>query len=195
MLKLQPKLFTGSFINLAQHLLNYLLVSCKLFWKELVSYIIDSRSWILSITLWLFILLCWCLNFELIISWYWYDTGVLLEENTKINVVVLNVIVVPKRGKETRCPWLTDVGMDGEHLLANIKRHDFVLLDYVQGLLYLGILKLATEDRCIQLEVTEFPGLDVEGNTLLLVLAHDLMEDLSVYIKLAPLFIYEWTRK
>lgn len=114
-----------------------------------------------------------------------------MEENTKINVVVLNVIVVPKRGKETRCPWLTDVGMDGEHLLANIKRHDFVLLDYVQGLLYLGILKLATEDRCIQLEVTEFPGLDVEGNILLLVLAHDLMEDLPVYIKLAPLFIYE----
>ena len=195
MLKLQPKLFTSSFVNLAQHLLNYLLVSCKLFWKELVAYIIDSRSWILSITLWLFILLGWCLNFELIISWDWYDAGVLLEEYTKINVVVLDVVVVPKRGKETCCPWLTDVGMDGEHLLANIKRHDFVLLDYVQGLLYLSILKLAAEDWCIQLKVTELPSLDVEGNTLLLVLAHDLMEDLPMYIKLAPLFIDEWTGK
>ena len=54
-----------------------------------------------------------------------------MEEHTKINVVVLNMIVVPKCGKETSCPWLTDVRMNGEHLLANIKRHDFVLLDYV----------------------------------------------------------------
>ena len=54
-----------------------------------------------------------------------------MEEHTKINVVVLNMIVVPKSGEETSCSWLTDVGMNGEHLLANIKRHDFVLLDYV----------------------------------------------------------------
>ena len=31
MLKLQPKLFTSSFINLAQHLLDNLLIACKLF--------------------------------------------------------------------------------------------------------------------------------------------------------------------
>ena len=67
----------------------------------------------------------------MIISRDWYDTGILLEEYTKINVVVLNMIVVPKCGKETCSPWLTDIRMNGEHLLANIKRHDFVLLDYV----------------------------------------------------------------
>ena len=103
------------------------------------------------------------------------------------------MIVVPKRGQETCCPWFTDIWVDGEYLLADIKRHDFVLLYYVQGMLYLGIFELATEDGCIQLEVTEFTCLDVEGNTLLLVLAHDLMEDLSVDVKLAPLFIYELT--
>ena len=105
------------------------------------------------------------------------------------------MIIVPKRGQETCCPWFTDVWVDGEYLLANIERHDFVLLDYVQGLLYLSILELATEDGCVQLEVTEFTCLDIEGNTLLLVLAHDLMEYLSMYVKLAPLFINELTRE
>ena len=130
-LKLQPKLFTSSFINLAQHLLDNLLVSRELFREKLVSYIIDSGCRILSITLWLFILLCWCLSFELIIGWDWYDTGVLLKEHTKINVVVLNMIIVPKCGEETSCPWLPDVRMNGKYLLANVKRHYFVLLDYV----------------------------------------------------------------
>ena len=85
--------------------------------------------------------------------------------------------------------------MDCKNLLTDIQWHYLILLDTIQSLFYLGVLELTAEDRSVQLEFTQLPSLDVECHSLLLILSHYLMEDLSVGVKLAPLFIYELSGK
>ena len=85
--------------------------------------------------------------------------------------------------------------MYGKNLLAYIQRHYFIFLDAIQSLFYLRVFELAAEDRCVQLEFTQLSSLDVEYHSLLLILSHDLMEDLTVDVKLASLLIDELSRK
>ena len=85
--------------------------------------------------------------------------------------------------------------MDCKNLLTYIQWHYLTLLDTIQSLFYLGVLELTAEDRSVQLEFTQLPSLDVERHSLLLILSHYLMEDLSVGVKLAPLLIYELSGK
>ena len=85
--------------------------------------------------------------------------------------------------------------MDCKNLLTDIQWHYLILLDTIQSLFYLRVLELTAEDRSVQLEFTQLPSLDVECHSLLLILSHYLMEDLSVGVKLAPLLIYELSGK
>ena len=80
-------------------------------------------------------------------------------------------------------------------MLTDIQWHYLILLDTIQSLFYLRVLELTAEDRSVQLEFTQLPSLDVECHSLLLILSHYLMEDLSVGVKLAPLLIYELSGK
>ena len=109
--------------------------------------------------------------------------------------MVLHVVVVSKGSQKTSCSGLTQVWMDCKNLLAYIQGHYFMFLDSIQSLFYLRILELTTKDRSIQLEFTQLSSLYVECHSLLLILSHNLMEDLSVDVKLASLLINELSGK
>ena len=105
-LELEPELLSSPFIDLAEHFLDDLLVPSELFGEQLIPHVVDRGSNCLSGARG-GALLIWVLSLVLFIGRDGNESGVLLQVDSKLCVVVLDMVVIPERRQQTGCSRLS----------------------------------------------------------------------------------------
>lgn len=94
-LELEPELFASTFIDLTEHFLDDLLVSSKLLGEKLISHVVDSGCNVM-LSAWSVTFLVWIISLVLFVRRDWDESGILLQVDSKIWIVVLDMVVIPK---------------------------------------------------------------------------------------------------
>ena len=128
MLELEPELLPSALIDLTEHFLDDLLVSSELLGEELVPDIVGRGSDSLG-GAWGGAPLIRVVGLVLLVRRDGNEGGVLLQVDSELCVVVLDMVVIPECRQQTGCSRLPRGRMYRKHLLAHLQRHDLVRLD------------------------------------------------------------------
>ena len=104
-LELEPELLSSAFIDLTEHFLDDLLVSSELLGEQLIPHVVDRGSNCLGGARG-GALLIWVISLVLFVGRDGDECGVLLQVDSKLCVVVLDMVVIPERRQQTGCSRL-----------------------------------------------------------------------------------------